>query len=319
MLSAHPPKWLRTPSSTGSSAAKRSPRLRTRAQGSRLRWSIATNTQAQPSSVVWVVVASVPQSVFGAAGMIVPRCAPRVWVQRRRAGASRPAPRMSRSTRLRETRMPCRRRRRWRRRGSRGYARAARRRWSRCADRASRSPAATVVARRTPTSARGRWSGRPGPADAACRNGSRGAPPRRRRKREPPFLEELLEDLHLHRQLTDLGLRRAQAPAIGAAGPGLERVGAGGEELLAPAGDLVRRDLQLAGERVDLLAAHDPDDDLSLASRGEARLRRTIGHPVPPRCSAEGSCTLAVGCPRRSGAAYAWRSRGRAGSTARPV
>lgn len=94
-----------------------------------------------------------------------------------------------------------------------------------------------------------------------------------------PFFEELLEDLHLHRQLADLGSGVLQRGSIRCSrlSARLERGAAGSEELLAPAGDAVGLDAQLTRERVDVLAVEDAQHDLGLASRGEPGLCPTFG------------------------------------------
>lgn len=66
----------------------------------------------QPSSRVKAMVPSAPQRRLGPAGTMVPSCGRGVRRRRARCGASRPARRMRRSTRLPLVWMPCSRRRR---------------------------------------------------------------------------------------------------------------------------------------------------------------------------------------------------------------
>src|SRR5439155_10695624 len=140
------------------------------------------------------------------------------------------------------------------------------------------------------------------------------------------LLQQRLEDVDLHRQLTDLALRFLQRPLLSGQRPRLQPLPAGSEELLTPGSDPTSRLARLPREQIERLAPQQPEHHLLLAARAPAhlpaRLRlaaRRAGaqpqslHPNLPNSRHRDLLGL-VGCPDGTGCGGIRCSSGGSGS-----
>src|SRR3954451_7600502 len=300
---AKPPKWRRTPWRSGSRGSKR---VASREGGgpehSAEQWSTATNTAAWPSPVI-VAVRSVPHIVSIVSGMIVPS-----WLRGPRGvpvreGASRPCSRIGRSTRRREVRTPP-----WR-----NLAHTLR--WpsawnglaASTARTASRSSASgigpTGPGRRGAARDGGRRSSgrrprrdRPGPNRTARRprvrsSGSSPRPPSGQMAAGLQGGDLLGQQLALEHRLAELRPQPVDLQVLGVGRPGRERRPAAANEGVPPAPERARRHPQRARDRLQALAAQEPQHGFPLARPGHpsapagsdpTRIRRRRHHGPPP-------------------------------------